>query len=107
MNLFSRIWNSSLGKKYIMAITGCALFVFVIGHLIGNLQIFLGPEAINRYGSFLRSTGELLWVARVGLLVMVALHIWSAARLTIENRAARGPGYVEYKPIGSSYASRT
>ena len=107
MNLFSRIWNSSLGKKYIMAITGCALFVFVIGHLIGNLQIFLGPEAINRYGSFLRNTGELLWVARIGLLVMVILHIVSAVRLTAENRAARGENYVAYRPVGSSYASRT
>ena len=107
MNLFSRIWNSSLGKKYIMAITGCALFLFVIGHLIGNLQIFLGPEPINRYGAFLQGLGELLWVVRIGLLLLVVLHIWSAARLTIENRAARGPGYVEYKPVGSSYASRT
>jgi succinate dehydrogenase / fumarate reductase cytochrome b subunit len=107
MNLFSRIWNSSLGKKYIMAITGCALFAFVVGHLIGNLQIFLGPEAINRYGAFLQGLGELLWVVRIGLLLMVVLHIWSAARLTIENRAARAKGYVEYKPVGSSYASRT
>jgi len=107
MNLFSRIWNSSLGKKYIMAISGCALFVFVIGHLIGNLQIFLGPEAINRYGHFLQSNLELIWPARIGLLVMVVLHIVSAVRLTAENRAARGQAYVAYKPVGSSYASRT
>ncbi len=107
MNLFSRIWNSSLGKKYIMAITGCVLFFFVVGHLIGNLQIFLGPEAINRYGSFLQSMGELLWVARLTLLAMVLLHISSAVRLTAENREARGQAYVDYKPVGSSYASRT
>jgi len=107
MNLFSRIWNSSLGKKYIMAITGCALFIFVVGHMIGNLQIFLGWEAINRYGSFLQNLGELLWVARIGLLVMVVLHIVSAVRLTAENRAARGQAYVVFKPAGSSYASRT
>jgi succinate dehydrogenase / fumarate reductase cytochrome b subunit len=90
-----------------MAVTGCALFAFVVGHMIGNLQIFLGPEAINRYGSFLQSMGELLWVARIGLLVMVILHIVSAVRLTAENRAARGQDYVAYKPVGSSYASRT
>src|SRR5688572_11685847 len=107
MNLFSRIWNSSLGKKYIMAITGCALFVFVLGHMVGNLQIFLGWESINRYGAFLQSTGELLWMVRIGLLVMVILHIVSAVRLTAENRAARGQSYVAYKPVGSSYASRT
>jgi succinate dehydrogenase / fumarate reductase, cytochrome b subunit len=107
MNLFSRIWNSSLGKKYIMALTGCALFLFVVGHLIGNLQVFLGPEAINRYGSFLQGLGELLWAARIGLLVAVVLHIVSAVRLTAENRAARAERYAEYKPVGSSYASRT
>jgi succinate dehydrogenase / fumarate reductase, cytochrome b subunit len=107
MNLFSRIWNSSLGKKYIVAITGCALFVFVIGHLIGNLQIFMGPDVINHYGHFLQTNWEIKWPARIGLLVMVILHIVSAVRLTAENRAARGQGYVKYKPVGSSYASRT
>src|SRR5688572_19050900 len=107
MNLFSRIWNSSLGKKYIMAITGCALFVFVLGHMVGNLQIFLGWESINLYGAFLQSTGELLWMVRIGLLVMVVLHIISAVRLTAENRAARGQDYVAYTPVGSTYASRT
>lgn len=107
MNLLSRIWNSSLGKKYIMAVTGCALFVFVIGHLVGNLQIFMGPEAINHYGHFLQTNWEIKWPARIGLLVMVVLHIVSAVRLTAENRAARAERYVEYKPVGSSYASRT
>jgi len=90
-----------------MALTGCALFIFVVGHLIGNLQVFLGWEAINRYGSFLRNLGELLWAARIGLVVMVVLHIVSAVRLTAENRAARGRGYVAFKPVGSSYASHT
>ena len=90
-----------------MAITGCALFVFVIGHLVGNLQIFMGPEVINRYGHFLQTNWEIKWPARIGLLVMVVLHIWSATRLTIENRAARAQRYVEFKPAGSSYASRT
>lgn len=107
MNLFSRIWNSSLGKKYIMAITGCALFVFVIGHLIGNLQIFIGADVLNHYGHFLQTNWEIKWPARIGLLAMVTLHIISAVRLTAGNRAARGPGYVAYKPVGSSYASRT
>jgi succinate dehydrogenase / fumarate reductase cytochrome b subunit len=107
MNLFSRIWNSSLGKKYIMAATGCALFIFVIGHLIGNLQIFLGPDVLNQYGHFLQTNWEIKWPARIGLLAMVVLHIVSAVRLTAENRAARGTGYAEWKPAGASYASRT
>src|SRR5690349_11199385 len=107
MYLFSRIWNSSLGKKYIMALTGVGLFIFVVGHMLGNLQIFVGRESINRYGAFLQGLGELLWVARIGLLVLVLLHIWSAVKLSAENKAARPVGYGEYTPKGSSYASRT
>jgi succinate dehydrogenase / fumarate reductase cytochrome b subunit len=90
-----------------MAVTGFALFFFVIGHLVGNLQIFLGAEAINKYGHFLQSNPELIWPARIGLLALVALHIWSAIQLSRENRAARPVPYGEYKPVGSSYASRT
>ena len=68
MNVLLRIWNSSLGKKYLMAISGIALVMFVIGHMVGNLQIFLGPEAINRYAHFLQSNVELLWPVRVIIL---------------------------------------
>ena len=78
MNIITNVLNSSLGKKYIMAVSGCALFLFVVGHLVGNLQIFLGREAINRYGHFLQSNPELIWPARLTMLLMVVLHIWSA-----------------------------
>src|SRR6266496_5030281 len=107
MKVITNIFSSSLGKKYIMAVTGLVLFLFVIGHLAGNLQIFLGSEAINRYGHFLQSNPELIWPARVVLLVMVGLHIWSAVKLSVENKAARPVGYGEYQPVGSTYASRT
>jgi succinate dehydrogenase / fumarate reductase, cytochrome b subunit len=107
MSLLQGLFRSSLGKKYIMAVSGLALFLFVVGHMLGNLQIFLGPEAINAYGYFLQSKPELVWTARIGLLLMVVLHIWSAIKLTAENRAARPKSYGEYKPVGSSYASRT
>jgi succinate dehydrogenase / fumarate reductase cytochrome b subunit len=107
MKLLRTIFASSLGKKYVMAVTGFVLFFFVIGHMIGNLQIFLGPEAINRYGHFLQSNVELLWPVRIVLLGMVVLHIWSAAKLTAENRAARPTAYAEYRPVGSTLASRT
>jgi succinate dehydrogenase / fumarate reductase cytochrome b subunit len=90
-----------------MAVSGFCLFGFVAGHLAGNLQVFLGPEAINRYGHFLQSNPELIWPARLSLLALIGLHIWSAAKLTQENRAARPVAYGEYKPVGSSYASRT
>ena len=107
MKLITHIFDTSLGKKYIMAVTGFLLFLFVVAHLVGNLQVFLGPEAINRYGHFLQSNLELVWPARIGLLVLIALHIWSAARLSLENRAARPVNYAVYKPVGSTYASRT
>src|SRR5438552_2983992 len=108
MNLFARTWRSSLGKKYIMALTGCALFGFVIVHLAGNLQIFLGPESLNRYGRFLQTTPELLWPARIGLLVLAVLHIVSATQLSAENKRARGTvPYQQFQIVAASYASRT
>jgi succinate dehydrogenase / fumarate reductase, cytochrome b subunit len=107
MNLFRNLFCSSLGKKYLMAGSGAVLFLFVIGHLAGNLQIFLGPEAINRYGHFLQTNLELLWPVRIVLLAIIALHIWSATRLTLENRAARPQAYAQWQPTAATYASRT
>lgn len=107
MNIINNVFKTSLGKKYIMAVTGFALVLFVLGHLAGNLQFFLGAEALNRYGHFLQSNPELIWPARCGLLLMVGLHLWLAAQLTRENRAARPVAYGDYKPVGSTYASRT
>lgn len=105
--MITRIFKSSLGKKYIMAVSGFVMFLFVLGHLAGNLQVFLGPEAINRYGHFLQSNPELIWPARVFLLLMLVLHIWAATKLSLENKAARPVPYGEYQPLGSTYASRT
>jgi succinate dehydrogenase / fumarate reductase cytochrome b subunit len=103
MNFF----RSSLGKKYVMAVTGFALLIFVIGHMLGNLQVFLGPNQINAYGNFLQTTPELLWSARLGLLVMVGLHIYAAIQVSAENKAARPVPYGNYSPVAASYASRT
>ena len=107
MKLLTNIFCSTLGKKYVMAVTGAAMFLFVIGHMIGNLQFFLGAEAINRYGHFLQSNLEIIWPARIGLLLMVGLHVWSAASLSRENKAARPVQYANWKPNTASYASRT
>jgi succinate dehydrogenase / fumarate reductase cytochrome b subunit len=93
VNLVRHLFCSSLGKKYLMAGSGAVLVLFVLGHLAGNLQIFLGPEAINRYGHFLQSNVELLWPVRIALLAIIAIHIWSASKLTLENRAARPAAY--------------
>ena len=100
-------FRSSLGKKCIMAITGLALFGFVIGHMVGNLQIFLGPDQINSYAVFLKSKPGPLWTARVGLLLMVVLHIGSAIQLARINRQARPSPYGNHKVVAASYASRT
>jgi succinate dehydrogenase / fumarate reductase cytochrome b subunit len=103
----ANIFASSVGKKFIMAITGMALFLFVVLHLLGNLQVFLGPEAINRYGNLLQTTPEILWPARIILLVLVVLHIWAAIQVSTENRAARPQPYAHYEVVAASYASRT
>lgn len=91
-----------------MAVTGVILIGFVIGHLVGNLQVFEHPDRINGYAEFLRQTGPLLWVARIVLLISVALHIWAATVLTIENRRARGgQAYGHHKTwIQASLSSR-
>ncbi len=107
MNMLWRLVTSSLGKKFLMAITGVGLLLFVIGHLAGNLQIFLGPEPINRYGHFLQTTPEILWPARIGLLTFVIIHIWTSLSLTIENRAARAVRYEVKELVAASLASRT
>ncbi len=103
-----RMLNSTVGKKYLMALSGAGLFLFASGHMIGNLQLFLGPEALNRYAHFLQSLGEILWVIRLGLLGLIVLHIGSALMLTLENKAARPADYSHGKPpFAASLASRT
>ncbi len=101
--------RSSLGLKILMAVTGLVLFGFVIAHMIGNLQVYLGPEALNAYGVFLRRFGHggALWATRAVLLVSVIVHIWAAWRLTRLNQAARPVGYREVQRRESTYASRT
>ena len=92
-----------------MALTGIILVGFVIMHMVGNLQVFLGPDALNAYGEFLRHVlhGAGLWIARSILLVSVVLHIWAAISLTRESKAAKPEGYKVQKWRESTYASRT
>ncbi len=102
-----RFWDSTNGQKAIMAVTGLILFLFVIFHMIGNLQVFEGPEQLNFYGAALRRFPEALWGARIILLFAVLLHIWSSIRLALRKTAARPTGYASRKNMNSSYASRT
>jgi succinate dehydrogenase / fumarate reductase cytochrome b subunit len=106
VNPLSRFFCSSIGRKLIVAFTGLVLFGFVVGHLIGNLQIFLGPESINRYGAFLQGLGELLWAIRLGLLLMIVLHIVYTIKLRAENRAAKQSRYAVTQYRASSLAAR-
>lgn len=106
MNIIERTWNSSLGKKYVMAVTGAALFVFLIGHLVGNLQVFGPPELINGYAHFLKSKPAMVWGARIGLLACVGLHILAAVTLAQLNAAARPVAYAGKGAYGASTASQ-
>ncbi len=98
--------HSSVGRKMIVAGTGVILILFVIGHLLGNLQIFLGPEWINAYSQHLRDLGPLLWLIRVFLLITVILHIYFTILLAIENRRARPEPYIDRQYVKASWASR-
>src|SRR5580693_9042217 len=72
-----------------MAVSGAILFLYVVGHLLGNLQFFAGPAQINAYGRFLHSMPVVLWLVRALLLAMVLLHIWSSVVLALRKREAR------------------
>lgn len=89
-----------------MAATGVLLFLFVVGHLIGNLQVFGPPELINTYAHFLKSKPLLLWTVRLSLLAIVTLHIITAVKLSAANKAARPVGYAGGEAYGSTWQSR-
>jgi succinate dehydrogenase / fumarate reductase cytochrome b subunit len=101
-----RFWQTTIGKKAVMAVTGVILFGFVVGHLLGNLQIFLGPEKLNHYAMTLRSMPLLTWTVRTLLLVSVILHIWSSFQLWTLQREARPVKYIKKENLNSTYASR-
>ena len=113
-NPVAALWSTMVGKKVVMAVTGAVLVAFVVGHMLGNLKIFLGAEAIDTYAIFLRTMGEplvpdsvLLWVVRIVLLTCVALHITAAVQLTRMNWAARPESYDTKQSIATTYAART
>jgi len=101
-------YESTLGKKAVMAVTGVILFGYVLGHLIGNLQIYApDPNQINRYAHFLHAHDVLLWIVRCGLLVSVVLHITASVQLWLLKQKARPDGYVKKDDLPTSYAART
>lgn len=104
-----RFYEAPIGKKAVMAITGVILFGYVVGHLLGNLQIYLGPDQINRYAGFLHNPANAipLWAIRGFLLAAVVLHITASIQLWNQNRTARPIAYVKKDDVPASYAART
>lgn len=105
----SRFYASTIGKKILVALTGLVLIGFIFGHMIGNLLIFVGKDAINEYGHMLQTMlhGGGVWIARIGLLAAVVIHVAATVSLTKMSRAARPDKYGQHKAQVSSKASRT
>lgn len=105
--LVCRVWKSSIGRKFIVAVTGLVLVLFLAGHLTGNLLVFAGREAFNDYAQFLHGAlhGAGVWIARIGLLAATALHVAATISLTRENKAAR-QAYAHQATIQASKSSR-
>lgn len=101
-------FDSSVGAKITVALTGLGLVTFVVFHMIGNLKVFQGPEAINGYAYFLKhSLGALLWIARAGLLGIFLLHLTLAIRLVLRSKAARPIGYAYPGSVQATATSKT
>jgi len=100
-------WQSTNGKKVVMALTGALMFLFVVGHLLGNLLVFAGRARINAYAQFLHFDESLLWIVRSILIIAIILHIVVTIQLALRNKDARPISYQRKEAINSSYASRT
>ena len=90
-----------------MALSGLALFGFVLFHLAGNLLVFLGPDALNGYAKKAEGLGPWLWVVRGGLLAALLVHIWTSVQVSLENRRARPQPYARFRPVETTLAART
>jgi succinate dehydrogenase / fumarate reductase cytochrome b subunit len=108
MNWIKQTLWSSIGKKFMMAVTGLAFIGFLMAHLAGNLTIYGGGEAFNAYAEKLHSLGPLLIVFELGLLLFAIIHIFTGIALFIQNWQARPTGYTQYESSGGrTLSSRT
>ena len=103
----AQIWNSTVGKKIVMALTGAIGVGYLVAHVSGNLLVFAGPEKINAYAALLKSNPGLLWTARTILIVAVLLHIIAAYQLARMSQKSRPISYKRWRAVGSDFASRT
>lgn len=99
--------RSSIGKKVLMAASGFVLLGFVVMHLLGNLLIYQGPEALNAYAHKLRELGPVLWAARAFLLAVLVVHVWTSIALTRENWKARPQRYAVQRTRETTLAARS
>jgi len=114
MGRLPALFRTLVGQKVIMAATGLVLVVFVIGHLLGNLKVFQGPEHFNDYAEGLRTLGapffgrgQALWVVRIVLLGALLLHLWSALQVTLASWAARPASYRRLTPVYTTWGARS
>jgi succinate dehydrogenase / fumarate reductase cytochrome b subunit len=108
MSRIQAMWESSVGKKAVMAVTGLVLVAYLITHVAANLLVFDGPDRINTYAALLHDTGAALWGARLVLLVAAILHVVAAVQLALRSRAARPQRYAAGRdPQVSTLAART
>jgi succinate dehydrogenase / fumarate reductase cytochrome b subunit len=108
MSRLRLLWDSSVGIKVIMAVTGLIWLAYLITHVVANLLVFQGPAKINAYSAFLHGTGLALWVPRLILIAALVLHVTAAVQLAARSQEARPTGYAAgRKPQVSTFASRT
>ena len=100
------IFESSVGRKIVMSITGMSLIAFILVHLMGNLTLYSGPDGINAYSAALHRFGGVILVFRLVMVTMLSLHIIYGIRLTLENRSAKPQAYAVRKDLASTFAGR-
>ncbi len=101
------LFETTIGKKALLAVTGAVLFGFVIGHMLGNLQVFLGRDVYNAYAQSLKSNAVLLWGVRGTLLASVVVHAVVSMSLVVRTAGARDVGYRQLKQRKTNYAAMT
>lgn len=102
-----RLFSDSIGRKIVMAVTGLIMVLFVVGHLLGNLSIFNGPDGINAYAEKLHQLAPLVWGTRVVVGLSVVLHAVLAVQITLENSAANPTRYAVQRSLKATFSGKT
>jgi succinate dehydrogenase / fumarate reductase cytochrome b subunit len=102
-----RLFSDSIGRKVVMAVTGLLMVLFVVGHLLGNLTIFAGPDGLNAYAAKLHELAPLVWGTRLVMAASVVLHLYLAIQITLENSAAKPDKFAVSTSLRATFASKT